>query len=274
MLIRIGYGLLLNETLNMNLHIITTNNYKLLWDNLDNLIDYILIDKYKHIKLLLKAIQLIHIDNIIKLKYRFGYNVLNYILINNLQNIINICLQNIKLCQIMHKKLYITKQVEIIIKKYGYHKYVNKFISVLGENIIKITAYNVDHVFMMFILTKINKFNGFECWGLGNNKSIDINIQKHYEKHVNNKEENWKDYLPNKNIECYKNFAINKCKQMKNKMVHTNGTKVYLSGFYDNILIIGRLINNKLCISSMYMVYSHLLPHKLKAFNTNLCFMF
>lgn len=122
---------------------------------------------------------------------------------------------------------------------------------------------------------KFKKWNGFKQWGKGNNNDVDLNIINHYEKHVNSGDEDWDKYLPVKSVEAYKNFALEKSKIMTNRIVHTNGCKVYLSGIYENVLIIGRLDeNNQLGISSCYIIHDYLFQKKLDIFNRNQCFTF
>jgi len=129
-------------------------------------------------------------------------------------------------------------------------------------------------------MTCVEKFDGFKQWGPGNNGDPELNIINHYNKHVMSndgisKDENWKDYLEYLDIESYKNFALDKSKCMTNRIVHSNGNRVYLSGIYKNILIIGRLDeNDQLGISSCYIIHDHLFEKKLAAFEKNKCFSF
>lgn len=183
---------------------------------------------------------------------------------------------NYNLPLIICKKNYLTNNLRMIHTKYGNHVHFSKFIESIGVNINNLTPYNIDKVFKIFILVCLNKFRGFECWGPGNNKTPNINVISHYNKHVvNSNNENWKDYLSKLDVATYKNFAITKSKYMKNKIVHTNGVKVYLSGWHDKILIIGRLdSNNKLGISSCYIISDNLYDNKIKIFEQNICFKF
>jgi hypothetical protein len=127
-------------------------------------------------------------------------------------------------------------------------------------------------------MTHRTKFVGFSEWGPGNHRDPNINLVEHYKKHVLNEcddskyEENWNQHLQSKTVESYKMFAIDKSKIMKNKIVHTNGRGVYLSGTYKNILIIGRLNNNSLGISSCYIMSEESYHKKLETFKGQKCF--
>ena len=272
-----GYEAIFFEKLGIHLKITNDNYsyYKIIFENLDNLIDYIIMNVYRNIKKLLQILKNIDVNTFIEFKCRYTYSVLNQIIKNNQLHLIDICMKIHNLPQLLCKNLLTINKLDIVYNKYGNHLHVGKFIETLGKNITKITPYNIDNIFMMFILTKIDKFIGFESWGLGNNKTQELNIINHHKKHVidGNDKENWEPYLKNQDCKSYETFAIDKSKYMKNKIVHTNGTKVYLSGFYDKILIIGRLDNNnKLGISSCYIVYEDSFSKKLDIFNKEACF--
>jgi hypothetical protein len=219
--------------------------YKIIYDNF---LDYISIDKYRNIKLLLESKT--PLNKLIKCRY----NVLDHILKNklNIEDVPNIVYKNINLFY----------QLQLVYDKYGNHKLYNSFINKCDLN--KITKYNLDNLFIMYTVTQ--KFKGFQEWGPGNHQNIKDNLVNHYHKH---KSENWNKYLDNINLKSYQDFAITKSKIMTNKLVHTNGCKVYLSGTYDKVLIIGRLHNNKLTISSCYIMDNFV--HKIKVFTDNLC---
>lgn len=173
---------------------------------------------------------------------------------------------------IFGNKRIVTK-LKLIHGKYGNNKYFGDFINLIGDNIRKITKYNIDNLFSMFLSVYITKFKGFNEWGPGNNKNPELNLINHYNKHVLNSDENWEKYLDKFSPEAYGNFAINISRIMKNKMVHTNGRKVYLSGTYENILIIGRLDSeNILGISSCYIIFDGKYERKIEIFKKNICF--
>jgi len=193
-------------------------------------------------------------DKLIKIKTYYGYRILDYILKNK------IIIDNIPNC--VCKNINLFYQLQLVNDKYGDHKLYNKFIN--SCNLDKITKYNLDNLFNMYVITQ--KFNGFQKWGPGNNKNSRDNLLNHYHKHKN---ENWQ--INNFNLEIYEKFAIDKSKMMSNKIVHTNGKKVYLSGLYDKILIIGRLNDNKLGISSCYIIDDQNYLNKINIFNANMC---
>jgi len=101
---------------------------------------------------------------------------------------------------------------------------------------------------------KTNKLN--VEWGPGNNNNNSDNIKNHFNKHVLSNDEGtyWKTILSEINYDTYANFAINVFYKMINVIVHTDGTKVYLSGFYGNVFIVGRYHNDTFGISSCYYV--------------------
>lgn len=232
---------------------------------MSSLIDYILIDKYKHIKTLLYLLRFVNIGSLIAFNYKYGYTVLNYLAKNKLTNLIQYNLRNH-----IFNNLSVVHRLDLVYSKYGNNQHVTFFIEILGTNIHKVTKYNIDNIFQMFLLTHIEKFQEFNSWGRGNNKNIKTNIENHYQKHRN---EDWQQHIPDFNLQSYKQFAIEKSRYMEHKLIHTNGTKVYLSGIYQNVLIIGRLQkNNQLGISSCYIIDN--MDEKLKGFNNNICFEF
>jgi hypothetical protein len=97
-------------------------------------------------------------------------------------------------------------------------------------------------------------------WGSGNNKDINTNILLHYNKHtVDSLEENeqWKKfYNGDISLEMYKKFPMKYFYQMKKIILHSNGKEVYISGFYNNFFIVGRLNESTelFSISSCYYV--------------------
>lgn len=93
-------------------------------------------------------------------------------------------------------------------------------------------------------------------WGPGNHKNSEINIQRHYEKHVLDPVEGvfWHSILQPANRDTYAAYAINAFYKMKRVIVHSNGRYVYLSGFVDKVFIVGRFDDQKFGISSCYYV--------------------
>ena len=91
----------------------------------------------------------------------------------------------------------------------------------------------------------------------GNHKNITDNICAHFKKHVLSDESKyWKKILDNISCRSYIKYAIDSFYKMKNKIIHTNGFDVYLSGFHGNVFIIGRYNDDKFGISSCYYVKS------------------
>lgn len=221
-------------------------------------------------KLLLTVLNHTDINKLIKFKSQYNCKMLDLFIYKDILYQIDFYLTQPVLTHICKTPCYI-KNINYIYHEYSNHRHVSKFIQVLGNNISKLTAYNVNAIFHMFILTHINRFTGFTTWGTGNCQTIRRNITNHYHKHII--EDGWDSHLQTKNITSYKQFAINNSRYMTYSMVHTNGTKVYLSGLYKNILIIGRLDkNNELGISSCYIVKNENLKSKMKIFNNNKCF--
>jgi len=100
---------------------------------------------------------------------------------------------------------------------------------------------------------KKNKIN--IGWGPGNHGDPITNIEEHFIKHVLSEEGmHWKLLLDKISCDSYKKYAIDAFYKMKNVIVHTDGTNVYLSGFYENVFIIGRYHNDIFGISSCYYV--------------------
>ena len=114
---------------------------------------------------------------------------------------------------------------------------------------------------------------------MGNNKNEEMNIINHFNKHVKNSNENWNEYIEkNTNLKTanqYSNFAINISKHMKNKIIHSNGVGVYLSGLYKKIFIVGRLDSTyQLGISSCYIIDDEKYDNKINKIEKNACFKF
>lgn len=123
-------------------------------------------------------------------------------------------------------------------------------------NLDKITKYNIRDVIRYF-LDYDNLRNGIISieWGPGNHKSIDINIKEHYIKHILSEEGiHWKDRLHEITVNEYKNYAQNMFTKMDRVVIHSNGKSTYMSGFYENIFIIGRYHDGIFGISSCYYV--------------------
>lgn len=233
-----------------------------------NLADYINLNKYKNIKLLIDRLDIINIEPLLLLYNKYGYQ---YFAI-----IIDEKLFNMYIPKYIFENKKMIRNFKLVYEKYGNNKYVSTFVKLLGENITKVTQYNIDNIFNMFILLYIKKIKGYERWGSGNNKNPETNLINHYKKHVLNTNEGWDKYLENTSVESYRDFAIKFSKIMKNRIIHTNGTKVYFSGIYDKILIIGRLekfnSENQLGISSCYIISDNNFYKKIKTFEMNACF--
>lgn len=97
-------------------------------------------------------------------------------------------------------------------------------------------------------------------WGPGNHADIATNVSEHYLKH--------KDEFTWNSIKEYQNYPIKYFYQMKDVCVHSNGVHTYLSGFYNNVFIIGRYHQDIFGISSCYYVESGSKPGRYN----NLCF--
>jgi len=124
-------------------------------------------------------------------------------------------------------------------------------------NIDKINKYNVIPLLQFidnehnFINKKINI-----VWGPGNHGDLTKNVTEHFKKHVMSEMENkyWSSLLPDISYESYKNYAIKSFYKMKKVIIHSNGKFVYLSGFYNNVFIVGRYQEKVFGISSCYYV--------------------
>lgn len=102
-------------------------------------------------------------------------------------------------------------------------------------------------------------------WGPGNHSDITNNIAMHYKKHVLSEEGKYWNHI---SLTEYENYPINHFYDLKDVCVHTNGRRTYLSGFHNNIFIIGRYHNDIFGISSCYYVENSRKPCRYK----NLCF--
>lgn len=166
---------------------------------------------------------------------------------------------NIKQAEyILFKKMYLLFDIQLkiynepeltklykISLKVGTYNAVKLF-DTLNYNLI--TTYNADK-FLLY-LRDLDKFNHVE-WGPGNHKNVNQNIKNHYIKHVLSNECDWQ-FSENE----YKQYAIDSFHKMIDKVIHTDGKNVYLSGFYNHTFIIGRYHGDMFGISSCYYVES------------------
>lgn len=90
-------------------------------------------------------------------------------------------------------------------------------------------------------------------WGTGNHQDVTTNIREHFNKHVVLLPDEWNQHL---DLNGYRDYAITAFYKMNNVIIHTDGTGVYLSGFYGKIFIIGRYDNDIFGISSCYYVHN------------------
>lgn len=239
-------------------------HYKTIWEHLSQFADYIVLNVYKNIKLLINLLSKININKLIEFKNKYGYQYIDTLVRYNLINIIDYDLPKYILKN--------TKQISIaklLYEKYKDNECLTKFINIIKPNINKLTVCNADKLFNMFVITQ--NFEGFCEWGDGNHKNKKENIENHFEKHVKNGNENWKIIF--ETVKQYENFAMNTSKIMTNKTIHTNGSKVYLSGLYGKIFIIGRLDSKyNLGISSCYVICDEKYENKINNIKKNMCF--
>jgi len=136
-----------------------------------------------------------------------------------------------------------------ISQKIGIYDAIKIFDKVILRN--NISYYNVNK--LLLYLNDEDNFRNKTIdikWGPGNHKNINDNVKYHYIKHVLSKDEQW----DNISEEEYQQYAIDTFYKITNYLVHTDGKNVYLSGFYNNVFIIGRYHNNIFGISSCYYV--------------------
>lgn len=232
--------------------------------------DYISLNKYRNIKLLMNILKKTSIDKLIIFIGKYTFKTID-ILVNH----IDIIDYNMPIYVFKNVKIFLP--IKLLYEKYGNNKHLIGFINSIKPNICKLTLCNVENLFNMFLIVCTKRFKGFERWGPGNHGNEKLNIINHFEKHVINGNENWNQYIEKdkylKTAEQYSNFAIKLSRHMKNKIISTNGTKVYLSGLYGKILIVGRLNSNyELGISSCYIIHDENYSKKINTFEKNACF--
>lgn len=148
-------------------------------------------------------------------------------------------------------KLYSIRELIKLHKITFYSKFSLDTIILLFNkfNYLNITEYNVDK--LVLYLNNIDNVG----WGPGNHKNISDNINNHFTKHVlSNEQKHWVKILEKINNKSYEKYAIDSFYKMKKVIIHTNGVDVHLSGFYNNIFIIGRYEKENFGISSCYYV--------------------
>lgn len=243
------YTLKLSQYLEIELNNDNELIHAQIWNNFDKLSSYIVIDKFRHLKLAIKILKIVNVNNVIKILDKHNVNVLKHMIYKKYFSLFS---RNLPLC--ISKYISGLDGLDVIYKHCSNEKYCEKIIRVLGYNVTKITVSNVKNVCIMFNITILNNVTSFDEWGPGNNGTVNKNIINHYNKHVLSETEglNW----GNINLESYKNFAIIKSKQMVNKTVHLSpkGIGVYFSGTIDDVFIVGRINSDKLGISSCYIM--------------------
>jgi hypothetical protein len=94
-------------------------------------------------------------------------------------------------------------------------------------------------------------------WGPGNNKTKKENVYKHYLKHaLSDENQFWELILNDINCESYMKYTIGIFYKLSRVLIHTNGTNVYMSGFYNNVFVVGRYEGDVFGISSCYYIES------------------
>jgi len=130
-------------------------------------------------------------------------------------------------------------------------KLFNKF------NTENITEYNASR--LLLYLRDIDEILRSNIkWGSGNNNNANENIINHFKKHVlcPNEGKYWVKILDKIDCYSYEKYTIDSFSKMKKVLIHTDGVDVYLSGFHNDIFIVGRYDNDAFTISSCYYVES------------------
>lgn len=169
--------------------------------------------------------------------------------------------------QILFKKLYSLFEYNKL-KSYSNHELIklNKLvlnsklsldivITIFNKfNTINVTERNINK--LALYLKDIDKFKSLNVkWGPGNHKNVINNINEHFNKHLLSEEgKHWNKILSNIDCKSYEKYAIDSFHKMKNVIIHTDGVNVHLSGFHNNVFIIGRYHNDIFGISSCYYV--------------------
>lgn len=123
----------------------------------------------------------------------------------------------------------------------------------------KVTKYNVRD-----LCRYIRDLNAFKegcihvTWGPGNNGSPSENAIRHMRKH-----------LTDAPLGVYIETPVQLFYYMRDVVVHSNGRGTYMSGFYDNLFIVGRYCGDAFGISSCYLVASGHKEGRLK----DMCFL-
>jgi hypothetical protein len=275
----VKYVVLVYNELNLKINFKFEENlhfyFKEIFINLGQIIDFIVLKPYHNLNLLIKLLHIHQINNIIMFKNKYGYDQLNNLLITKTTNL-DIMIKNSFLFYgfLSPKTLQILNHFCDI---HGTHKHFSSFVNDIKPNINKMTIHNMTKLFEMYVRCCAKKFTGFLQWGPGNHSNSNLNVEKHYHKHITTSSEPWDLYFHKPksqiNLQMYRDFPIKNSHKLKHKMIHTNGTKVYLSGVFDKILVIGRLDkNNVLGVSSCYVMTNDSYDYKMKVFQNNKCF--
>lgn len=170
---------------------------------------------------------------------------------------------------ILTKRLYNLLCLPIVfISKYDKNELVklNKFTGLIGKDDIvellsripinRLTVYNVKDL-LLYTHQSVDLTTGkiHISWGPGNHSSIDENIMEHYNKHVLSDEGvYWNNILNHMSCESYRDYAVESFYKMKRVIIHSNGKNTYMSGFRENIFVVGRYHEGIFGISSCYYV--------------------
>lgn len=125
-------------------------------------------------------------------------------------------------------------------------------------HLTKITKYNVHDLYKYtisandFLVGSVNV-----SWGPGNNGTPEANMRNHATKHSVELE-----YILGLN--GYNQYGVGLFYYMRDVLVHTNGRGTYISGFFNNVFIVGRYNGNVFGISSCYHVNTGIKEGRLK----------
>ena len=136
---------------------------------------------------------------------------------------------------------------------------ISVFNRVQSESIKNITTHNIRQIYQFVCMEKDFTQGKIPIqWGPGNHTDQLTNLQAHFVKHVETDPEraNWSGILSKPDLESYESYAVNLFYKMRDIIVHSNGRHVYLSGFCQNVFIVGRFDGETFGISSCYYVES------------------
>ena len=125
---------------------------KIIYENLSNLIDYINENVCRNIKILINLLKKININKLLIFKNKYGYQYFDILINLDLASIVNYNIP-IYIFNNNNNNNKMLLSIKFLYEKYNNNKHLTNFMNLIKPNINKLTQYNADNLFNMFIIT-------------------------------------------------------------------------------------------------------------------------